>query len=166
MWQILAAIAKSGAAAASWAAEMSQAGSNIGVQSAYTPVEGASGAYELGGGGGLPQSTVPSNITQAGSKQVDVFGGQEYSKLADAAAQKAEPHIGGYIKNAMQNYARNKIGKRIAGKLDVAADVFNAFGDENKTELGQKVQEMSDWFYGSERKKRNDPRRERGLYAN
>lgn len=149
------AAAESGAASGA-ASEMAQAGSNISVQQAYTPAEGA---------GGLQQATVPSSIPEAGASQVDVFGGQEYGGMADATAKKAEPHIADYLKNAMQNYARNKIGKRIAGKFDAGADLANAFGEDNKTEAGSKIQDVADWFAGSDRKKREDARRKSGLYA-
>jgi hypothetical protein len=125
---------------------------------------GASGtATELGGGGGISQPAVASSAPAAAEKQIDVFGGQEYGKQASASAQKADPHIGEYIKNAMQNYARNKIGKKIGAALDGAADFANAFGEDNQTETGQKIQSAADWMYGEERKKRQ---RRQGLYAN
>jgi hypothetical protein len=63
----------------------------------------------------------------------------------------------------MQNYARNKIGKKIGAALDGAADFANAFGEDNQTEIGQKIQSAADWMYGEERKKRQ---RRQGLYAN
>lgn len=98
---------------------------------------------------------------------IDVFGGQEFGGKATAAAAKAaeNPGVADYLQNAMGNYARNKVGKKISGRMDAAADFANAFGDENKTAAGGNIQDISDWFAGSDRKTRDEKRRKQGLYA-
>lgn len=152
--------------------EMAQPGSTVSLPSSSSAPTGASGVFELEGAGGMPQSSM--GPTAAGGlynqpppsypPQTDVFGGAEYGQKASEAAKALDPEIVEYVQNAMKNYARNKIGKRIAGKAYLAADVANAFGEGNRTETGKQLESMGDWFYGSDRKTRKEARQARGLY--
>lgn len=121
---------------------------------------------DMGGKGPGPEmggSDAPAVSAPPAANSIDVFGGEDFGASAKEATAKAEPAAGDYIQNAFSNYARNKVGKRIAGKLDTVADVTNWFGADNKTESGQKIQDFSDWLSGDTREKR-DRRRSQGLY--
>jgi hypothetical protein len=105
-----------------------------------------------------------AGMTVPESQKLDVFGGDEFGERAAGAVAKAEPQIGDYVTNAVKNFARNKIGKPIAGKIDSVADIANAFGEDNKTETGAKIQDAADWF-GGPREKREKKKTGQGLYA-
>lgn len=113
----------------------------------------------------IPEYQSASNIASVVPESIDVFGGDEFGDRAKNAIAKNPQHVGDYLQNAVKNFAQNKVGKRIAGKLDAGADLANAFGEDNKTEAGSKIQDVADWFAGSDRKKREDARRKSGLYA-
>lgn len=163
------------------AIEMAAAGDTVSVPQGYTAPAGASGVFELGGGGGLPQSTAPPTVPaesiaapqptglyyqpEVKAQTVDAFGGQEYGDKAVEAVRKTDPAIGEYIENALKNYARNKVGKKIGRQIDTVADFTNLFGENNETDTGKQIQALADWFAGGDRKTRDKKRRAQGLYG-
>jgi hypothetical protein len=104
---------------------------------------------------GLYRPDNPASFAAEGdtAKQVDVFGGENIGGKVQATVAKAEPSVADYIKEAAKNYAKNKILKPIATKIDMVSDELNMFGDESGTRAGNKLQQFSDWVAGDKRKK-------------
>jgi len=111
--------------------------------------EKAGSAGELGaidGGGSLPQAPAPQAI--------DVMGGETYGDKAAATAEKTSPAIQDYLKNAVKEYARQKMARKLGGASGIVAAAADSGGAGEQGEFGQKVTALSEWLNDTPEKQR------------
>ena len=140
-------------------------------------LEGGMDAYGAGAGaaGDLGPISVPADMTQGGmdafgasaggtpgAAKIDVMGGADIGEKSRAAAAKTSPAVQDYIKNAMQEYVRQKMAKKFGGMAGAAAAAANTGSEGSRGEFGQKINALSDWLNETPANKRA---RKKGLYA-